>query len=182
MSLRSFLKRVYYKRIKKWDAAQIRLDHLRRCGMTIGEKTYIFSDELETTEPYLCSIGDNVMVASGVRFVTHDASACYYLPGASDIFGRITIGNNCFLGMSAIIMPGVTLADDCIVGAGSVVTKSFLEPGSVIGGNPARKICTVEELKVRNEKYTLNTWGMGFEEKKAYLLKNESKFKGHKHE
>ena len=139
MSLRSFVKKFYYKRIKKWDAAQIRLDHLRRCGMTIGEKTYIFSDDLETAESYLVSIGNHVMIAAGVRFVTHDASASFYIPGASDLFGRITIGNNCFLGMGALILPGVTLADHCIVAAGSVVTKSFLEPGTVVVGSSARK-------------------------------------------
>ena len=182
VSLRSILKQIWYKRIKKWDSAQIRLDHLRRCGMSIGEKTCIFSDDLETSESYLCSIGNNVMIASGVRFTTHDASACYYLPGASDIFGRITISDDCFLGMGSIILPGVFLAKGCIVAAGSVVTKSFEEPGSVIAGNPARKICTIEDLKKRNEKYTLNTWGMGFEEKRAYLLANEDKFKGYKRE
>ena len=179
MNIKQFLKQIYYKKIKKWDNAQIRLHHLRRTGMIIGERTYIFSDELETAEPYLVTIGDDVMIASGVRFTTHDASASYYLPGASDLFGRITIGNHCFLGMGAIILPGVTIADDCIIGAGSVVTKSFPEPGSVIAGNPARKICTVEELRKRNEAHTLNTWEMNFQEKKAYLLSNEHKFKGY---
>lgn len=179
MTWKQALKRFYYTKIKKWDNAQIRLHHLRRIGMNIGQRVCIFSDELETAEPYLVTIGDDVMIAAGVRFTTHDASASYYLPGASDLFGRITIGNHCFLGMSAIILPGVTIADDCIVGAGSVVTKSFPEPGSVIAGNPARKICTIEQLRERNEAHILNTWGMGFQEKKDYLLSNEHKFKGY---
>lgn len=177
MFLKQLLKKIYFRKIKKWDDAQIRLYHLQRCGMSIGERTYIFSDELETAESYLVSIGSDVMISSGVRFTTHDASACYYIPGASDLFGRIRIGNHCFIGMSAIILPGVTLADYCIIGAGSVVTKSFLEPGSVIAGNPARKICTVEELRTRNEKYGLNTWGMSYQEKKEYLLANKDRFK-----
>lgn len=179
MLLKRLIKQFYFKKIKKWDNAQIRLHHLRQCGMSIGERTYIFSDELETTESYLVSIGNDVMISSNVRFVTHDASASYYIPGASDLFGRICIGNHCFIGMSSIILPGVTLADQCIVGAGSVVTKSFLQPGSVIAGNPAKIICTIEELKTKNEKYTLNTWEMSYPEKKAYLLSNEDKFKGH---
>lgn len=180
MSVKQKLKHFYFTKIKKWDAAQIRLHHLRRCGMTIGERTYIFSDMLETAEPYLVTIGDDVMIADGVRFTTHDASASYYIPGASDIFGRITIGNHCFLGMGTIVLPGVSIADDCIVGAGSVVTKSFLEPGSVIAGNPAKKLCTIEQLRDRNEKYKLNTWGKSFLEKKEYLLANEHCFKGYR--
>ena len=178
MSIKQAIKRFYFTKIKKWDNVQIRLHHLRRCGMTIGERTYIFSDTVETAEPYLVTIGDDVIIADGVRFTTHDASACYYIPGASDLFGRINIGNHCFLGMNTVILPGVTIAEHCIVGAGSVVTRSFLEPGSVIAGNPARKICTVEQLREKNEKYALNTWGKDFQEKKTYLLENEHRFKG----
>ena len=180
MTIKQMLKHFYYTKIKKWDLSQIRCHHLRRCGTTVGERCYIFSDHLETTEPYLVSIGDDVMIADGVRFASHDASACYYIPGASDLYGRIRIGNRCFLGMNALVLPGVTLADDCIVGAGSVLTTSFPEPGSVIAGNPARKICTVEQLREKNEKYALNTWGKTFQEKKAYLLENERFFKGYR--
>lgn len=179
MSIKQTIKHFYFTKIKKWDNAQIRLYHLRRCGMIIGKRTYIFSDTLETAEPYLVTIGDDVMIADGVRFATHDASASYYIPGASDLFGRINIGNHCFLGMNAVILPGVSIAENCIIGAGSVVTRSFMEPGSVIAGNPARKICTVEQLRDKNQKYALNTWGMGFQEKKAYLLENEHCFKGY---
>lgn len=178
MSLKQILKNFYYRKIKKWDPSQIRCHHLRRCGTSVGERCFIFSDFVETTEPYLVTIGDDVMIADGVRFASHDASACYYIPGASDLYGRINIGNRCFLGMNVVVLPGVTLADNCIVGAGSVVTRSFLEPGSVIAGNPAKKICTVEELREKNEQYALNTWGKTFQEKKEYLLANEDRFKG----
>lgn len=178
MSIKQKLKQFYYRKIKKWNPSQIRCHHLRRTGMTIGERCFIVSDFLETTEPYLVTIGDDVMIADGVRFATHDASACYYIPGASDLYGRINIGNRCFLGMNVLILPGVTLADNCIVGAGSVVTKSFTEPGCVIAGNPARKVCTVEELRKKNEQYALNTWGKTFHEKKELLLANEAHFKG----
>lgn len=52
----------------------------------------------------------------------------------------IRLGKNCWLGMNAIILPGVTLGDNTIVGAGAVVTKSFPEGYCVLAGNPARKI------------------------------------------
>jgi len=50
------------------------------------------------------------------------------------------LGNNIDVGVGAIIIGGVTIADDCIIGAGSVVTKSFTEKGSVIAGVPAIRI------------------------------------------
>jgi acetyltransferase-like isoleucine patch superfamily enzyme len=56
--------------------------------------------------------------------------------------GNVSIGAYCFLGFRAIILPGVTLGNRCVVGAGSVVTKSFPE-GSIIAGAPARLIRTL---------------------------------------
>lgn len=155
----------------------IRKIQLQKNGAKIGDKTYIFSDDVETAEPYLLEIGDNVIISDKVLFSTHDASACYYLDDASDIFGKIKIGNNCFIGMGAIILPGVTIADNCIIGGGAVVTKSFLIPGSVIAGNPAKVISTLSELRRKNQDYALNTWKMSFAEKKKYLEVNEIHFK-----
>ena len=144
MSFKKWLKEFWFFKIKKYDDRTYRLYRLRRIGMTIGDNCWIFSDQVETAEPYLVTIGDNVMISSSVQFATHDASASYYIPGASDIFGRICIGNNCFIGMGAIILPGVTVADGCIIGAGSVVTKSCTVAGGVYAGNPAKYICHTE--------------------------------------
>lgn len=156
---------------------EMKLNHLRKIGMNIGEECYIFSNKIETAEPYLVSLGNHVTIANDVFFATHDASANFYLENVSDIYGRINIGDYVFIGMGAIILPGVTIADHIIIGAGSVVTKSFLEPGVVIGGNPAKVICDIESLKEKNKHRKLNTWGLSFEDKKKYLLENEILFK-----
>ena len=55
----------------------------------------------------------------------------------------ITIGDNCWLGGHVTVLPGVTLGENVVVGAGSVVTKSFGD-NVVIVGNPARVIKTVK--------------------------------------
>lgn len=89
------------------------------------------------------------MISDCVVFTTHDASACKYLAGKNGIIGRITIG------------------DDCIVGAGSMVTKSVLIPGNVIAGNPASVVSTIDNLKIKNEKYTLDMRGMSYLEKSS---------------
>ena len=174
MIIRDIFREIYYLKIKKMSAMDFRLFHLRRIGMSIGNNCWIFSDDLETNESYLVSIGNDVMISAGVKLLTHDASASYYIPNASDLFGRVNIGNRVFIGMDTIVLPGVTIADNCIIGAGSVVTKSFFEEGTVIAGNPARKICTTEELRSKNERFALNCWNEP--DKKAYILTHENKF------
>lgn len=59
-------------------------------------------------------------------------------------FGKITIGNNCFIGARSTILPGVTIGNSCIVAAGSVVTKD-IPNGEVWGGVPAKFIKTVHD-------------------------------------
>lgn len=62
-----------------------------------------------------------------------------------DSVGAIDIRDNCFVGYGSIIMPRVTIGPDSIVAAGAVVTRN-VPPGVVVGGNPARVICTTEDL------------------------------------
>lgn len=65
-------------------------------------------------------------------------------------------------------MPGVTIGEGALVAAGSVVTKS-VPPHVVVGGNPAKYICTVGEYIERNKKYNSGTKSLSFKEKKNIL-------------
>ena len=121
-------------------------NYYRRGGVIIGKNCLICSNPL-TKEANLIEIGNNVTISTSVKFVTHDNSVKLLFPDKSDCFGKIKIGNNCFVGENAIIMYGVTLADNIIVAAGSVVTKSFSESNIIIGGNPARIIGDWETFK-----------------------------------
>jgi carbonic anhydrase/acetyltransferase-like protein (isoleucine patch superfamily) len=56
------------------------------------------------------------------------------------------LGDNCFIGTGAILMPGVTIGSNSIIGAGSVVTRD-VPPGSVFAGVPARKVADLEEYR-----------------------------------
>ncbi len=116
-----------------------------KSGISVGENCAIFSD-IRSSESYLISIGNNVTISNDVQFITHDNCLDRVLEDKSDVFGRINIGSNCFIGMRTLIMPGVTLNDKTIVGGGSVVTKSFNESEIIIAGNPAKKIGTWDEL------------------------------------
>lgn len=84
------------------------------------------------------TIGRGTAIAPGVGIITanHDLNnlSCS-APGKP-----VTIGENCWIGMNVVILPGVTLGEHTIVGAGSVVTKSFTEGNCVVAGNPAKII------------------------------------------
>ena len=98
------------------------------------------------SEPYLVSIGDNVRVTAGVRFITHDISPAMFCRAGYKcqksclyFMDKIIVGNNVMIGADSIIMPGVTIGDDVVIAAGSVVTKD-IPSGEVWGGVPAKKI------------------------------------------
>lgn len=71
-----------------------------------------------------------------------------------EAFGKIKVEDWAYIGSWSHIMPGVTIGEGALVAAGSVVTKS-VAPRTVVGGNPAKFICTSEEFIARNMKYSL---------------------------
>lgn len=84
------------------------------------------------------TIGKGCMIAPGVGLITanHDLSdITHHQPGKD-----IILEEGCWIGMNAVILPGVHLGAHTVVGAGAVVTKSFPEGHCVLVGNPARKI------------------------------------------
>ncbi len=98
--------------------------------------------------PKLISVGNNVWIASGVTFVTHDV--IHHMLNnryGEDIFsenaGCIEIKDNVFIGTNVTIISGVSIGKDTIVGAGSLVNKDL--NGGVYAGVPAKYICSFEE-------------------------------------
>lgn len=86
-----------------------------------------------------------------------------------DIFCKVIIKDWVYVGAYLQIMPGVTIGEGALVAAGSIVTKS-VAPHTVVAGNPARYICTIEEFYEKNKKYNVETKKMSTEEKKKLLL------------
>lgn len=90
------------------------------------------------------TIGDYTQIARNVGIISsnHDPA-----DSRRHIVNFVTIGRYCWIGMNAVILPGVTLGDFTVVGAGSVVTKSFPDGHCVIAGNPAKLVRTLEAEK-----------------------------------
>lgn len=109
-------------------------------------------------EPFLVSIHDNVRLAAGVRLITHSLTCevfnhKYNTHKYKCQFGKIEICDNCFIGAGAIVMYGVTIGKNCIIAPGAVVTKDVPD-GSVVGGIPAKYICSFEESRRKAEQYS----------------------------
>lgn len=94
--------------------------------------------------------GIGVAVAAGVKIISrnHDIYNIWEHGNIKEVF----IGDYCWIGANAVILPGITLGPHTIVGAGSVVTKSFPEGYCIIVGNPAKKIKDIDPKKCGENK------------------------------
>lgn len=135
-----------------------------RKHLKVGKNTKILTSFKNFgSEPYLIEIGDNCLITRDVKFVNHDGSICVPLDFYENIklvdsysrynlFGKVKIGDNCFIGIGSIILPGVNIGSNSIIGAGSVVTKD-VPAEVVVAGNPAKIICSIESYYLsRKEK------------------------------
>lgn len=86
------------------------------------------------------TIGDFTTISAGVHVYTHDNVKATLFPEKYEIEkATVTIGGNCYIAPQSIITRGVTLGNRCIIAANSMVNRSF-EAGSIVAGNPAKKI------------------------------------------
>lgn len=88
-------------------------------------------------------IGKNVWIAPNVGIITanHDLTD----PDKHSEGKPVIISDRCWIGMNSVILPGVILGENTVVGAGSIVTKSFPDGYCVIAGNPARLIKRIDD-------------------------------------
>lgn len=85
-------------------------------------------------------IGEGTQIGSAVQILTADHPRDPQERRAGLEYGRpVTIGSNVWIGSGALILPGVSVGDDAIIGAGSVVTRN-VPSGATVAGNPARRL------------------------------------------
>lgn len=127
-------------------------EYLREKGAQIGNNVNFVNPkatQVDVNRGNYISIGDNCCL-SAVSIIAHDYS--WYVLGEShgeiypDGGGRIKIGNNVFIGYRSIILKGVTIGDNSIIGAGSVVTKD-VPKNTVWAGNPAKYLMSLDEYR-----------------------------------
>jgi maltose O-acetyltransferase len=140
---RPALRRLVLSRLRGYQSAS----WLRKRGLELGRDVYIGEVYFDYGFLWLISVGDESVLTNGVRIVAHDASTKRWT-GYSRI-GRVDIGRRVYIGVGSIVLPGVRIGDDAIVGAGSVVSRD-VPPGAVVVGNPAEPIATVDEFATKH--------------------------------
>ena len=112
------------------------------------------------------------MSASGTQFVTHDGGVWVFREKEPDVdlFGPIRVGNNVFLGHGVIVLPGVTIGDDVVIGAGPIVTKD-IPSNCVAVGVPAKPQKTLEEYYQACKNRFDDTKNYHSKAKREYLTK-----------
>ena len=117
---------------------KLRLLKLNIKGYNISSSAIIEGSViLDKLNPGGIHIGDNTLIARGTTILSHDH--CKRVGNNEPFLLDTFIGRNCFVAIGVIVLPGVKIGDEVIVGAGSVVTKN-VPSNCVVAGNPARII------------------------------------------
>ncbi len=128
---------------------------IRKMGCHVGKNTF-FGDyvRMDTSYADMIYIGDYTHITSGCRLLCHQRDLTGYCVGdnAADLgykTGEIHIGKGVMVGMETIIMPGVTIGDGAIIGAGSIVTRD-IPAWTIATGRPARVVKQIPERKIED--------------------------------
>lgn len=130
--------------------------YLRHKGIRIGEHCVFRSPEttiIDKTRPCLISIGDHVDMNRYFTIMTHDYATSVFLRKYHDFLnssGQVTIGNNIYFGVHCTVLKGVTIGDNCVIGACTLVNRD-IPANSVAAGIPVRVICSIDEFYAKRK-------------------------------
>ena len=171
MGLISFLKKVNKNLYAKIMIKVNRVKYAKKIGvnMPFGD-VHLYGDIGWGTEPWIITLGKNVHITNGVRFITHDGGTLLFRDIVPDleITKPIVVGDNVYIGNNVLILPGVKIGNKVIIGAGAVVTKDIPD-NSVAVGVPAKVIKTADEYFEKIQKESLHLGHLKGEEKDKKL-------------
>ena len=166
-------RRFYRKWYAFFVARKNPLKYAKKIGVNFKGRCRLYGSPSWGSEPWIITIGDNVYITSGVRFVTHDGGTLLFRDRVPDleITKPIVIGDNVYIGVDSIIMPGVTIGNNVVIGAGSIVTKDIPD-NSVAAGVPARVIKSTDEYFEKLQRESLKLGHLSGQEKDKALMEH----------
>lgn len=123
---------------------------LRKVGCNVGKDVFIGdSVKIDSGHSDLITIEDGVSIAGGTRLLCHQRDFSNYCVGdeylaLGYILKPIVLKKGCLIGMESFVMPGVTVGEGAVVGAGSLVTKD-IPAWTVATGRPAKVVKNIPE-------------------------------------
>lgn len=138
--------------LEPFNPRKLRPIILRKLGCKVGKEVFIGDHVIvDLNHSDLIIIEDNVHIASGCRLLCHQRDLSDYCIGDdySDLgykLSEIHLRKGCLIGMESFILPGVTVGEGAIVGAGSLVTKD-IPAWTIASGHPAKVIKEIPERK-----------------------------------
>ncbi len=116
---------------------------VRMLGVQLGKNCRVYTSifNLDNVAPRLIHIGNGCCLAKGAVILSHDFSRFGFKHPEKK---PVQIEDNVFIGKNAIILPGIRIGRNCVIGAGAVVSKN-VPADTVVAGNPAAVICTMDE-------------------------------------
>ena len=166
--IRKILRKLYGCILRRVNTARYISRHLQ-INCKNPRKIHLYGKIDFGSEPWVLTFGENIYITDGVKFITHDGGTLLFRDAEPtlEITKPITLGSKVYIGNNAIILPGVTIGDYVVVGAGAIVTKD-VPSHSVIAGVPAKVIESTGEYLKKIEKESLHLGHLvGAEKEKA---------------
>lgn len=146
------LYRAFYKHVVCRNSS---IKYGKKIGVNFNGNAYAYGNIIWGTEPWLITLGNNVHLTDGVKFLTHEGAVLVYQSEIPDleVSKPIIIKDNVFVGNNVLILPGVTIGNNVVIGAGAIVSKDIPDDSLAVGC-PARVIKTnsefLEKLKAQS--------------------------------
>lgn len=161
-----------FKRVKLFLLKRLYpIKYARIMGVNMDVKSLFIYGIVEWgSEPWLITLGKNVHITDGVKFITHDGGTLIfrkYIPDL-EITKSITVGNDVYIGNNVIILPGVKIGNEVVIGAGAIVTKDVPD-NCIVAGVPARIIKSTNEYLNKLKKESLHLGHLDAKEKEKAL-------------